>query len=190
MTTDIAMPTSSRLSYHLCDITQDADIEFLFNLDQDPKVMRYITNGNTTSRATLENWFVPRIAAFTRADKGWGLWCVSNLDTRLALGWILIRPMNFFSDDLTQNPPQWLNLEIGWRFNQASWGKGYATEAAAHIIKQLSSQLNLQKFSATALIDNLASINIMQKIGMTPIQQYIHRDEYGEFAAVVYQKVL
>jgi len=169
---------------------QADDIEFLFNLDQDPRVMRYITNGITTSREKLESWFVPRVIAFTQANKGWGLWRVSDLNSGDAFGWVLIRPMDFFSDDLKQNPPQWQNLEIGWRFNHQSWGKGYATEAAAHIIKQLSSQLQLQKFSATALSDNLGSINIMQKIGMKPIKQYTHCDEQGEFAAIVYQKIL
>ncbi|MDQ7048187.1 MAG: hypothetical protein Q9M92_01075 [Enterobacterales bacterium] len=33
---------------------QTDDIEFLFNLDQDPNVMRYITNGKTTSREKLK----------------------------------------------------------------------------------------------------------------------------------------
>jgi len=186
----ILIKASDRLHYQLCDITDPADSLFLFNLDQDPEVMRFITNGNITSQQKLQSWFVPRLLAFTQADKGWGIWKVTELDSDHAIGWILIRPIDFFSDDPKQYPVQYHNLEIGWRFNRQSWGKGFATEAATHFIEQLSQQLEIKMFSATALVDNFASINVMKKIGMQRVNHYTHSDEYGEFAAVLFAKTL
>ena len=64
---------SSRLSYQLIDET---DSEFLFQLDQNPDVMRYINGGVLTTREDIKDLFIPRLNAYKNVDKGWGLWKV------------------------------------------------------------------------------------------------------------------
>jgi hypothetical protein len=66
-----------------------ADGPRLLDVDSDPLVMKYITKGVPSS--------------------------VQDID----LGWVLVRPMHFFSEN-----PEFNNWELGWRFKQATWGRG------------------------------------------------------------------
>jgi len=124
------MPDSSRLRYQFIS---DTDQDFLFELDQNPEVMKYLTGGVPTSKADISNVFIPRLYAYRNIDKGWGLWKATVINTQQDIGWILIRPMEFFSET-----PDYNDIEIGWRFKQSSWGKGYATEAAQQVMSILS----------------------------------------------------
>lgn len=170
---------SSRLSYRLMDAN---DIEPLFQLDQDPAVMRFISGGVPTSKEQIESVFIPRMESYRSLDKGWGLWQVNVTQTDDYIGWILVRPMFFFSSH-----PEFDNLEIGWRFFQSAWGKGYASEAAGHLIQQLSGNKNIKHFSAIADKDNIASISVMKKVGMQYVKTYTHKDPLFEAEVIYYQ---
>ena len=113
---------SARLSYHYIT-EQDAD--FLWELDQDELVMKYINGGKKSSKEDIREIFVPRFQAYSNPALGWGLWRVETLVEKESIGWILVRPFGFF----TQHPES-DNMELGWRFKHHTWGKGYATEAA------------------------------------------------------------
>jgi len=152
-----------------------ADANDLFELDQDPAVMRYINGGKVTSWEDIENVFLPRMAAYTDAEKGWGLWKVLLADSDTFIGWILVRPMYFFSEETA-----WEDWELGWRFKQAYWGFGYATEAAHQVMNALKNQAQMTRFSAIAMPDNAASIAIMKKLGMHYIKTDLHKDPLGD----------
>ena len=172
---------SSRLSYRLMNDGDD-DATALFLLDQDPEVMRFITDGEPSTREKIQTVFIPRMNAYRDVKKGWGLWHISITDTNEYIGWVLVRPMYFFSD-----APEFNNLELGWRFFQSSWGKGYASEAAQHIKQQLSSNPAISSFSAIADEDNVASVGVMKKIGMEYVKTYTHKDPLFETEVVYYQ---
>ncbi len=171
--------STSRLSFRLLTAV---DSELLFELDQDPEVMRYLTAGKLTSRADITNVFIPRMEAYRDDKKGWGLWGVFLQNENEFIGWVLVRPMAFFSEQ-----PEFDNLELGWRFKQSSWGKGYASEAAQHVKDMLSNESAIIAFSATALADNLGSISVMKKLGMAHVKNYIHSEPAGDLDAVYYQ---
>lgn len=172
---------TKRLRLEIMD-ANDADL--LFELDQDPEVMKYINGGEMTTMKEIEEIMVPRMESFTNKAKGWGLWKVSVIESDSFIGWVLVRPMSFFSD-----APEYDNIELGWRFKQDSWGKGYATEAALKLQQEILKQLGVSAVSAVALEDNSGSINIMKKLGMTYIKNYVHQhDLLGEMNAVYYQR--
>ncbi|GHF00882.1 hypothetical protein GCM10011501_32940 [Thalassotalea profundi] len=156
--------------------------EELFQLDQDPAVMKFINGGTPSSREQVKTVLIPRMQAYRNAEKGWGLWQVNDTETGEYLGWVLVRPMYFFSDN-----PEIDNLELGWRFFQSTWGKGYASEAAQHIKQQLSHDKTIKSFSAIADENNLASVGVMKKIGMKYIKTYFHTDPLFECDVVYYQ---
>ena len=158
------------------------DSELMFRLDQDPEVMQFINGGKLTSKQEILNVYIPRMESYTNPDEGWGIWKVTLRQSKEFIGWILIRPMGFFSDS-----PEFSNLEIGWRFKRSSWGKGYATEAATSIKQVLVNKGALTVLSAVAVEENSASINIMKKLGMEFIKKDIHRDPIGDQLAVFYQ---
>ncbi|MBA6371030.1 GNAT family N-acetyltransferase [Colwellia sp. BRX8-4] len=170
---------SARLSYKLMSAD---DAELLYQLDQDPEVMRFISDGNPSSRETITNVLLPRMKKYLSPTKGWGLWQVNITETDQYIGWVLVRPMNFFSA-----LPEFNNLELGWRFFQTSWGKGFASEAAQHIKNALAMNPEYEKFSAIADENNLASIGVMKKIGMSYLKTYLHVDPLFECTVAYYQ---
>lgn len=173
---------SERLSYALLG-TDDADL--LYELDQDVEVMRYINGGKMTTMEEVHQVFLPRMAQYTDADKGWGLWKTTVKEGGDFIGWILVRPLDFFAGQ-----PEWDNLELGWRFKRSSWGKGYGTEAAQQIMQSLAAQQKITKFSALALPNNLGSINIMKKLGMTYLKTELHEDPLGDEVVDYYELLI
>ena len=178
---------SQRLTYRL--MTKD-DAQDLFELDSDPDVMRYITQGQTTPMEEVLSVFIPRFEKYTNAAQGWGLWKVNLETTDEFLGWILIRPMGFYSDT-----PELDNLEIGWRFKQLTWGKGYATEAATAVKDALANlaitnNTGVTYLSAIADTANSGSINIMKKLGMKHVKSYEHKSGDEIIPAEYYKMAL
>lgn len=172
--------SSDRLSYRLLN---ENDGELLFQLDQNPEVMRFINGGKMTSRADIDNVFLPRLAGYTNSEKGWGMWGVFIEPQQEFIGWILIRPMEFFSDK-----PHYDDIEIGWRFMQKAWGKGFATEAAKQVMTAiLPVNTQAKVLTALAMADNLGSINIMKKLGMHFDREGKHVGPNGECDVVYYQ---
>jgi RimJ/RimL family protein N-acetyltransferase len=161
------------------------DQELLFSLDQDPEVMRFINGGQPTTREALQDVMMPRLAAYTRPDKGWGMWGVFDRAGGRFYGWVLVRPMHFFTPD-AHKPDLNLDLELGWRFFKAVWGKGIATEAASHVMNSLHELTGVNRFSAIAVKENAASIRIMQKLGMRFIESGLHKDPLGDMVVDTY----
>jgi RimJ/RimL family protein N-acetyltransferase len=169
---------SMRLSFALMD---ENDAELLFKLDQDPNVMRYINGGHMTTMEEVNEVFIPRMQSYTSPDKGWGLWKVLVKETNAFIGWILVRPMDFFNDK-----PAWDDLELGWRFMKSAWGKGYGTEAAQQVVEALIELGGISKLSALAMEENSGSINIMKKLGMEYIKTDVCKDPLGDLQVVYY----
>lgn len=192
----MVIPDTARLTFSL--MSRD-DALHLFELDQDVEVMRYINGGTMTSLAQIHSVFVPRMESYTNLKEGWGLWKVSLKTIQTTpvkktlqqaanssdtfLGWILVRPMDFFSE-----VTQWDNLEIGWRFKQSNWGQGYATEAAVAVMNVVSQANKISKVSAIAMEGNVGSINIMKKLGMNYLKTEVHQDPLGDMNVVYYEK--
>lgn len=174
------VPSSTRLKYALLD-AEDAPL--LLALDQDPEVMKYINGGRPSTPEDIAKVMVPRMLRYRNPDKGWGLWGVNISVTDEFIGWVLVRPMDFFSE-----APQWRNLELGWRFMRHSWGQGYATEAAAAIAAAFAGQADVETLSAIALPENAGSIAVMKKLGMRYLKTDLHRDPLGAETVVYYEK--
>lgn len=154
------VPNSERLLYRLLDLENAKDSERVFDLDQDPEVMKHI-NGGTPSTPSLHQRGRERVAKFRNPERGWGLWGVFDKDEGGFLGWVLVRPIGFFTAS-----PQLNNLEIGWRFLRASWGRGYATEAAFAVTSVFAQHQDVSYFSAFVAPENLASVRVIEKLGL------------------------
>lgn len=172
------IPESERLTFEYCTAK---DAEFLWSVDQDEAVMQYINGGKKTPRDYIDGVMIPRLQAFSNPTLGWGLWKVANKEHPLeGIGWILVRPMHFFTSGADTN-----NLELGWRFKRSSWGKGFAFEAALAVRNALC-DMGVEQFSAIADEDNMASIRIMEKLGMTFSHKEHYKDALFDGEVVVY----
>ncbi len=56
--------------------------------------------------------------------------------------------------------------EVGWAVHPDEWGKGYATEAAWHVIDWAFREFNLHRVVAFCHASNVASVRVMEKLGM------------------------
>ncbi|MGQ8365492.1 GNAT family N-acetyltransferase [Glaciecola sp. 1036] len=175
----VTVPNSARLAYRLFNLddvhTASQDLDDIWQVDQDPEVMKYLTNGVTTSKEVLKNVYIPRLKSYTDIDKGFGMWRISLADCDTFIGELIMRPMHFGSD----NPHQH-DIELGWRFIRKYWGQGYATEAADHLMRWKAQDPIVKRFSAIADTNNKASTAIMKKLGMRFITHEIHQDPLGD----------
>ncbi|MEO2015924.1 MAG: GNAT family N-acetyltransferase [Fuerstiella sp.] len=171
---------STRLRFELMT---EKDADLLFQLDQDPEVMRYITGGTMTTREEIRDTYVPRMQSYTQLENGWGLWKITVIESDEFIGWILVRPMNFFTDSPEDN-----NLEVGWRLIRSARGKGYATDAAKAVMQAIELSGNCDRFSALAMEDHQASINVMKKLGMRYLKSALNVDPLGDTYCVYYQR--
>ena len=133
----------------------------MWQLDQDPEVMRYINGGKPTPIETTRDVYLPRLKSYTNAEKGWGMWRIALTDSDEFLGWILVRPVDFFTDQ-----PLYSNLELGWRLHRSAWGKGYATEAAKAVMAHGTSTLGIKRIVGITSAENQPSIKVLEKIGL------------------------
>jgi ribosomal-protein-alanine N-acetyltransferase len=58
---------------------------------------------------------------------------------------------------------QW---EVGWAMHPEEWGKGYATEAAWSVIDWAFGELKVHRIVAYCHAANVASVRVMEKLGM------------------------
>lgn len=175
----LQIPPSARLRYRLMG---SADADLFFDLDQDPEVMRFLNDGKPTPREDIDNFFVPRIMAFTDPVRGHGLWEVALKETGEYLGWILVRDYGFGTDYRETD-----NVELGWRLKQHSWGKGIASEAARAVLQALQPDAATRKFCAIADPENLGSIGVMKNLGMQFVDHRIHRTPKRDFHCAYYE---
>ncbi len=81
--------------------------------------------------------------------------------------------------------PSFSDAEVGlfWNIRKEHRNRGYATEAAAGLIRQLFERLRLKKVIASTGKDNLASQAVMRKLGMQ-IEIYPFEDPPPELPVV------
>ena len=142
-----------------------ADFAPFAKLNADTHTMRYFPKPLTQ----IESDALATKIMVLIAENAWGMWAVELKDTQQFIGFTgLHRP----SADFDFQPC----VEIGWRFLQKFWGKGYATEAAHACLDFAFSQLDLDEVVAFTATQNLPSMKVMQRLGMTWHKNFYHPD--------------
>ncbi|MEO0539483.1 MAG: GNAT family N-acetyltransferase [Cyanobacteria bacterium P01_A01_bin.105] len=140
-----------------------ADAQPAFDIYGDPAVTRWIGSGVAdTSRYETQ----ARLQGYCRrsADPAHPLaniWAVVEKDIDRIIGTVLLVPLLGVDGEPTAE------MEIGWHFRRASWGYGYATEAAQSVVRYALP--HLPAIYAVALPDNARSIKVMKRLGMNDL---------------------
>ena len=87
---------------------------------------------------------------------GVGRLAVIDKETSDFLGWCGLK----FNEDTNE-------YDIGFRFHKKYWNKGLATETAKKCIEFGFRELNIEKIVGRAMLKNIGSIKVLEKIGMT-----------------------
>lgn len=104
---------------------------------------------------------VERIIDIYEAWDGLGPWAVETLEEPFVIG-----DCGLFR---CQDPWARGELELGYRLRPASWGRGYATEAARAVLTYAFEELGAPRVVADADAANAASLRVLEKIGMRVI---------------------
>ena len=65
-------------------------------------------------------------------------------------------------------------VDLGYRLCLKHWGRGYATESAAAILRYGFADLNLNRIIAFALHQNVASLRVLEKLGGLYLHDFEH----------------
>jgi RimJ/RimL family protein N-acetyltransferase len=145
-----------------------ADLDSLFALYCDPDVSKYIPDA-------------PRNYEETREELEWhmnghpkrpelGLWATIHKETGMFIGRCGLLPWTIDGQN---------EVEVAYLISKAYWGQGLGTEAAQAILDYGFEKLNLSRLICLIDKENLASIKVAEKIGMTFEKE--GKDEMGPF---------
>ena len=149
------------------------DAPFFFELNNDPDVLKYTGNDPfVDEQAAID--FLNSYPQNNYEKYGYGRWSVMLKETDDWLGWCGLR----FSPDENET-------DIGYRFFKKHWGKGYATESARACLEYGFEKLHLKRIVGRAMKDNIASLVVLQKIGMQYEKDFLMD---GKYPAVQYFK--
>ena len=158
----MALPiTTDRLVVRPYVIEDVADIQRV--LYGDPAAMR--TLGGALTIDATHRQIALHIAQQDR--DGYSFWAVLDRETGAMAGEAGLVPLG-------GEGPQ---IELGYAFGTAFWGRGLATEVGRAILAEAFGPLGLERVVAVTRPDNLASQRVLAKLGFTPAG---HRRVWGE----------
>lgn len=129
----------------------------MFELDSNPQVHIYLGNKPVTSIEQVREAIANIRQQYL--ENGIGRWAVILKETNEFIGWSGLK--------LEKNVNGYQTFyDLGYRFIQKHWGKGYAYETAKAFVDFGFNDMKLEKINAYADFDNLASRRVLEKVGM------------------------
>ena len=141
----------------------EADAPLILSLNSDPEIVKYVHEPTLKTiehaQEILNNIILPQY------QNNLGRWAIHTKNNMDFIGWCGLKYR-----------PELDEIDLGYRLMQKAWGHGYATEAAQASLEHGFTILNLKLITGRAHIENLASIKVLEKIGMDFIGEGIVDD--------------
>ncbi|MEO7768125.1 MAG: GNAT family N-acetyltransferase [Ferruginibacter sp.] len=131
----------------------EADAPLVHQLNRDPEVVKFVHEPTLQSDEEARNIIVNII--IPQYKNNLGRWAIHRKDTNEFIGWCGLKYLTQTSE-----------IDLGYRFHQIAWGKGYATESAKYVMEHGFKKLYLKEIVGKAHKENKGSINVLEKIGM------------------------
>jgi len=151
------------------------DFSSLCVLDKDPEVRQFFPDGVLTEDQIKKN-IEKNIKSWEHL--GYSDFIVIEKETDLFIGRAGFS--NYQDSD----------IEVGYLFLKAAWGKGYATEAVQGLLKWAASNLNTNRIIAFAPINHLASQKVLEKSGMKYFQTEKHKGIDCRFYEILLSSII
>jgi RimJ/RimL family protein N-acetyltransferase len=129
------------------------DAPLIYELNHDPEVTRYTLDpveNIEQAKQILEQTILPQYALYNH-----GRWAVHLRVDLEFLGWCGLKYR-----------PERHEIDLGYRFKKQAWGKGFATESAYACLNYGFEKLGLKRIVGRAMPGNIASLKVLEKIGM------------------------
>lgn len=132
-----------------------SDAYYLYDLNSDPIVMKY--TGDTHLASVLDYEHLIRDRMIPQFEKyKMSRFLLFQKEDETFLGWCGLK---FF--------PETQEVDLGYRFKKKYWGQGFATEAGRRTLEYGFNEIGLERIFATVMPENIPSIKVLQKLGMT-----------------------
>lgn len=136
---------------------REEDIEPFLEHTNTPAVMRWL--GGVKPEAEARKVIRDRIIRW-QDERGFTFWIAERKSDQALLGFCGLK----LSDD--PNASFKGHHEIGWRFREDSWGRGYAREAATACLDFAFDPLGAERVVAITFQQNEPSWRLMERLGM------------------------
>lgn len=145
------------------------DAEDFYQLNLNPNVIKFTGNSAfkdiDEARRFLENYPDYKL-------NGYGRWAVICKESNNFIGWCGLKLGEVDNE-----------TDIGFRFFEDEWNKGYATESAKACVNYGFEKLQLKRVIGRAMKENIGSIKVLEKIGL----EYEKDILFEEKEAVIYK---
>jgi RimJ/RimL family protein N-acetyltransferase len=147
-----ALPTIDAPRVRLRWLTAE-DVDGLFAIFSDERMMRYWSSTAMTARAEAEDLLLRIHRQF--ADKSGFQWGIERKDDGALLGTCTLFSIHHGN----------MRAELGYCLHSAHWGRGYMGEALAALIDHAFLVLKLRRLEADVDPDNSNSLRILDRMG-------------------------
>ena len=131
-----------------------SEVDRHFDIYRRDEVVRWLGGPPVRDRQEALD-LIERRAAQYAEDQRFGTWAIVERTSELPVGSVLLRPL----------PHGEGVVEIGWHLHPDSWGKGYASEAAAAVLDRAFAD-GLDEVWAVTYPDNDRSVAVCRRVGM------------------------
>lgn len=138
-----------------------ADLDALASMYGKATTMRFLNHGQPRTREETAELLGRIMAAWER--DGFGYFAVEPAGGGPLLGRAGLKPL--------EDTPE---IELGYLFDDTCWNRGYATEVSEALLRWGFETLGLPHVVAVADPGNLASLRVIQKLGMRPDGRAFH----------------
>jgi RimJ/RimL family protein N-acetyltransferase len=128
------------------------DLDAYAAISADVEVMRYLGDGKPLKRPDTWRQIAMILGHWTL--RGYGLLAIEEKATGALVG-----RAGFFE------PEGWPGFELGWMLRRASWGKGYATEAARRLLAHAFTDMKRERVISLIREANTPSIRVAERLG-------------------------
>lgn len=132
------------------------DLTGLAEVFAQPEVWRF-PYGRGFDRAETAEFLEAQMKHWER--HGFGLWVATERSARRIVGYVGLAVPTFLPEILPA-------IEVGWRFEPAVWGRGYASEGARAALGEAFTTLGLDAICSLPQADNPASSRVCQRLRM------------------------
>ncbi|MDI1255434.1 MAG: GNAT family N-acetyltransferase [Flavobacterium sp.] len=145
------------------------DSENFYQLNLNPNVVKYTGDKAFENITEAKNFLVDYK---DYEINGFGRWAVIDKFNGEFLGWCGLK----YAKEIDET-------DIGFRFFEKNWNKGFATESAKACLKYGFEKLNLKIIVGRAMAENIASIKVLEKLGL----HYEREFDFDEHKGLIYK---
>lgn len=132
-------------------LMNERDVDEIFAMRSDSEIMRFIREPQ--SRAESVNWV--KLVSSRWENEKIGFYALIEKSSKEFAGWCGIWRLQETDE-----------IEVGYAIGKKFWGRGLATEAAFVLLQYAFEELKPEKIVAVARPENVASLRVMEKLGM------------------------